>query len=760
MTTATITPTLTCEGLTGKVNIRRDAFGVAHVEAGSSLDAWFGQGFAAASDRLWQMEYDRRRAVGRWSEAAGPSGVAADILARRANLGAAARADLEVMTPDVRAMFEAYAAGVNAFLGSGRELPPEFALTGAVPEPWEPWQSLAVFKIRHILMGTWQWKLAVANVLARAGLDAFRGITILPPTGTSLILPPGETLRTLYDHANAEIAAAAEHLGFLSEVDAGSNSWVAHGSRTNTGMPVLCNDSHRALDVPNAYWQVHISCPDYNVAGATFAGFPGFPHFGFNGSVGWNITHTQADYQDLFIERFEDEGRRYLSASGWQDAEIRHETIQVRGADPVELDCWTTPHGPVIHGDPRSGTALALRYTANIGAKPGFDCLDVMLRATTVGDLFDTQATWVDPVNNMVAADSSGNIGFLLRGELPIRASKVARLVPAAGWTGEHEWIGTVPFSEMPRSINPPEGYFATANQRVIDADEPYIGSYFANPARADRLRELFAASDVHDAATIASWQGDTTSKPARTLSEFLRGFGPFEGDAERARAMLAGWDGNLRGDAAEPLLYAYFRRALMTNLFASAVGEATWKWLLGGANPASVRIVSAMFGDIVAHLGDGAMPPGGRSWAEVLEPSLATGWANAVANAGSDPAAWRWDANHRTASRNPLSSVFPEAPLDPPSAHVGGDGDTLQCAAYGAPDFVISNLSVYRQVVDFANPSAASFIVPGGASGDSASPHFADQLEHWRTHQRIPMNREPAQVAASTIPWVELNPR
>ena len=497
MTTATTISTLTCTGLTGKVTIRRDAYGVAHIEAATSGDTWFGQGFAAASDRLWQMEYDRRRAVGRWAEAAGPSGVGADILARRVDLGSAAKADLEVMAPEVRAMFEAYAAGVNAFLTSGRELPPEFALTGVVPEPWEPWQSLAVFKIRHILMGTWQWKLAVGGLLSRTGVETFRSLSILPATSTSLILPPGESLRTLYDHANAEIEAAAEHLGFLSEVEAGSNSWVAHGSRTNTGKPVLCNDSHRALDVPNAYWQVHVSCPDFNVAGATFAGFPGFPHFGFNGSVGWNITHTQADYQDLFIEQFEGENaERYLTADGWKDAEIRHETIQVRGGDPVELDCWKTAHGPVIHGDPRSGTALALRYTANIGAKPAFDCLDAMLRAETVQALFDTQSTWVDPVNNLLAADSSGNIGFLLRGELPIRASTVARLVPAAGWTGEHEWIGTVPFADMPRSVNPPEGYVATANQRVIDADEPYIGSYFANPARADRLRELFAGSD------------------------------------------------------------------------------------------------------------------------------------------------------------------------------------------------------------------------------------------------------------------------
>ena len=184
---------------------------------------------------------------------------------------------------------------------------------------------------------------------------------------------------------------------------------------------------------------------------------------------------------------------------------------------------------------------------------------------------------------------------------------------------------------------------------------------------------------------------------------------------------MLAAWDGNTRGDAAEPLLYAYFRRALMAGLFASATGVETWEWLTGDSNPALVRIVSAMFGEAVAHLDPGKMPSGGRSWEQVLEPALAKGWADAVAKYGADPAAWRWDTNHRTASRNPLSSVFPGAELDPPSVHVGGDGDTLQCAAYGGSgknDFVITNLSVYRQVVDFSDTAERFLHRPGRGLG------------------------------------------
>ncbi len=743
--------TLRAPGLESPLTIRRDAYGIAHIEAATEHDAWFGQGFASAQDRLWQMEYDRRRAVGRWAEGAGPAGLAADRMAKRLGLEAAAHEDLANMCPEVRAMFEAYAEGVNAFLASGPDLPPEYALTGLRPEPWEPWHSIALFKIRHILMGLWQWKIAAGGLLARVGPETWRTLQFLPPEGTSVVLPPGAKVRDLYDTANDEIAAVAEHLGFLAEVEAGSNSWVVHGSRTSTGRPVICNDSHRALDVPNAYWQVHVSCPAFNVAGATFAGFPGYPHFGFNGAVAWNITHTQGDYQDLYLERFEGAAaERYLTADGWKPAPHETHTIHVRGAASETVESWRTSHGPVVHGDPRSGMAIALRYTALEPGRKPFDGLRATVLAGNVDELFEAQRTWVDPVNNLVAADTAGNIGYLVRGELPVRSSKAARRVPVPGWTGEHEWLGAVPFEHLPRSVNPPEGFVATANQRVIQGDEPYISAYFASPARADRLVELLGNGDTLSPAQIAGFQGDRVSKPGRTWAGFLAACAPLDGEAERARQMLAAWDGDMAPERAEPLLYAYFRRSVMRELFAPVVGAETWAWLTTDANPGMGRIAAGLLADLMARLEDGATPPGGRPWPAVLQPALETAWRSAVALGGDDSAAWRWDTYHRLASRNPLSNVFPEAGLDPPGIGLGGDGDTIRCAGFGISgkrDFVVTSTSVYRQVVDFARTDEASYAIPGGASGDSRSPHFADQLELWADCERIPMARLSEQI-------------
>ena len=346
-------------GRHGEVLLVRDAWGIPHIQAGSATGAWFGMGYACAQDRLFQMEYDRRRAAGRWAEIAGPAAVPGDVLARRMNLTEAARADVAVMSKPVRAMFEAYARGVSTVIASGVR-PPDLA--GDVVEPWQPWHSVAAYKVRHILMGQWQHKLAEATVLARAGADALRRLDTRSPAGSPLSVPPGGRLARVIAEAAGEIERAAPHLGFLAEAEPGSNAWAVSGSRTAHGGAVLCNDSHRALESPNVYWQCHLSCPDFNVIGAAFPGVPGFPHFGHNGRVAWAITHGSADTQDLYLEWF-DPARPgcYRTEAGWEQAARRTETINVHGGEPVVTEVWTTRHGQVVHGDPLAGMALVLR---------------------------------------------------------------------------------------------------------------------------------------------------------------------------------------------------------------------------------------------------------------------------------------------------------------------------------------------------------------------------------------------------------------
>ena len=748
------------EGIERSVTIRRDAYGVPHIRAHTEADAWFGMGFAAAQDRLWQMEYDRLRAAGRLAEAAGAVALPADRLARRLDLVRAARRDLAALSPATRAMFEAYAAGVNAFLERGR-LPLEYALTGIEPEPWEPWHSVAIFKIRHVLMGVWQTKLAQARLLAAIGPEAYARLDGRPPAGSAVIVPPSGVVRALVENGAAEIAAAARLLGFLAEAEAGSNSWAVHGSRTTTGRPVICNDSHRALDVPTVYWQAHVACPAFDVIGATFPGTPGFPHFGHNGRVVWNITHGMADTQDLYIEEFDSEGR-YRVPGGWEEAERRAETIRVRDGAPVPIEVWSTRHGPIVHGDPRAGHAIALRWTG-YELPGGFEPLRAMLRARTVEELFATQAGWVDPVNNLVAADVAGNIGYLLRGALPERASTAGRQFPVPGWTDEHEWRGIVPFERLPRAINPPEGFIATANQQITPDNVPYVAHSFAVPSRAERLREVLSARERLSPEEIAALQADTVSRPARAWGRLLARVGPFSGAAERARAMLAGFDGDLRGERPEALFYGCFRQAIARAIFQPILGEGGWAQLAANDVPTQMRLINGWLARVVWGLDDACRDaaPGGRSWRDLLPEVLERAWMRAVELGGDDPAAWRWDRAHTTAARHPLSLAFPEhaATLDPPRVPLGGDNDTVRCAGYGWENFDVQLLSVYRQVVDLARIEAGSFAVPGGVSGEPGTPHAQDQLDLWARCERIPMHYTEADVAAHAVHTLTLRP-
>ncbi len=752
-------------GLQAPMTIYRDGAGVGHIQATSERDAWFGQGFAAAQDRLWQMEYDRRRAAGRWAEVAGEAALPADTLARRLQLARAAQADIAAMSPETRAMFEAYAAGVNAFLTSGQPLPVEYALSGISPEPWEVWHSVISFKVRHVLMGVWQKKIAQGRLLAMIGPERYGQLDGRSPAGSTVILPPGGAVAALFDQADDEIRAAAQHLGFLAEREAGSNSWAVHGSRTTTGMPVLCNDSHRALDVPSVYWQVHVACPQFDVIGATFPGVPGFPHFGHNGSVAWNITHTGADYQDLYIEQFDGEdSTRYRTPDGWAAAEHTVERITVRGGNPAKVDVWRTRHGPVVHGDPRSGLALALRYTATDGPCRGLEPTRPMLFATTVAELFEAQREWVDPVNNLVAADVHGNIGYLTRGALPVRTSQAHRQFPAPGWTGEHEWTGLVPFEQLPRAVNPPEGFIGTANQRVIAEDEPYIAHDFATPSRAGRIAELLSGDGPRTPEQIAAMQGDRLSHPARELVAVLARFGPFTGEAERARALLAGWDGDLLPESPQALLYAHVRRTLARVLFAPVTGADAWRWLTGGEPAALGTIIGRWLASVMWRDGGRDRLWDDRPWSEVLSVALADGWRATAALAGEDPAQWRYADHHGTNAKHTLAAAHPghAAALNPPRAMVGGDADTLQCAGYAwreSAPFDITNLSVYRQVVNLADIAHGSFVIPGGVSGLPGTPHYADQLELWRNHQRVPMHYRADEVREAAVSMLDLRP-
>ena len=528
------------------------------------------------------MDLDRHKAHGRSAELLGPAALDADVLVRRLGLAESAQADYASVSSGAKAMLDAYAAGVNAFLATTRSLPIEYRLLDLSPEPWLPWHCLSVFKIRHVFMGTFEAKLWRARVLAKAGPEVTALLFPSSKPGGLVIIPPGaefegedediDALRTSANAAGRQVGADS------GESEGGSNSWALAGSRTASGKPLLAGDPHRAPDTPNVYYQNHISCPEFDVIGLSFAGLPGFHHFGHNRSVAWCVTHTAADYQDLYVERFaersDDSPLRYEFRGEWLDATTSRETVRVRGARDVDIDVVSTRHGPIVAGDPDAGEAIALRYTATEAGRPWANAILDMMLASDADQFEEAMRPWVDPANNMLCADVHGNISYQMRGMLPIR-TRGNGWVPVPGWTGEHEWRGFVPFEEAPRTRNPERGFIVTANNRVIGSSYPhYISMDFAPDYRARRIAGQLDGLSGATVEAMATLHADTTSILAQRLVPLLAGAGVSDSAAAGLVERLRGWDCRMDRDGVEPTIYAAVLSALERRVTLALLGD------------------------------------------------------------------------------------------------------------------------------------------------------------------------------------------
>jgi len=701
-------------GLDGPVEVLRDRSGVPHCWALSEHDAFFAQGFVHAADRLWQMDYDRRRGLGRAAEVVGPAGLTGDTLSRRMDLAGGVQRDLARLSVAARDMLSAYTAGVNALMGQRRGQPPaEYALAGlasaaAAPEPWEPWHCLLVYRIRHLTMGSAAAKLWRAVVAQTLGPAAARAMASGRAGWQLACVPPGERCE----------GAVPAWAGLDSS---GSNNWALAGSRTASGLPLLAGDPHRALEMPNVYVQGHIAGPTFDVLGIAIPGVPGFPHFGHNDRVAWCITHAMADDQDL-----------YHFPAGAPDGPARAELIGVRGADPVSVEVRPTERGPLVAED------LALAWAAATEPNTGFDSLPAMLRARSVAGLFDTMQAWVDPANNLLAADVDGSIGYLTRGRIPVRARPEAAWLPVPAVDGSYGWRGYVAFGDLPQAHDPAGGFLFSANNRILAADSgPYLGLDVAPPWRASRIVERISAMSGATVADMAALHRDVVSLPARRIARLLGDWAP-----------LAGWDGTMAADSAAAAAYSVLRQELALLVLKrsglAGVTDHRWNRLLPG-----IRAESRIWWVAGDHLESGNESLlGGWSWRQALTEAI----SRAERNWHGEP----WGELHATGQRHPLG----QAALDPPPVPYGGDMDTVQASSYLPLESLrTATGSVARYAFDLADWDRSAWVVPLGAAGEPGVRHAVDQREAWRTGRLLPAPYSRRAVRAEASDQVMLVP-
>ena len=762
-----LSTTMRLPELGAAVDVYRDRWGIPHISAENEADLFFAQGFATAQDRLWHMDFDRHQALGRWSEYAGAGGVERDRLLRAAGMGRTAKLDYQLASSAAKSMVDAYTAGVNAFLDTTRTLPIEYRLLDARPERWENWHCLAVYKMRNTLLGTFEPKLFMTRLAIAIGGERAARLIKGYPAGHLVTVPPG----AVYDgpplDGLEELTEAAEEVNWLNESEFGSNAWSISGELTASGLPLVAGDSHRALDTPSVYYQIHLSCPEFSVIGHSVPGMPGALHFCHNERVAWGMTYGSADTQDLFIEQFREgaDGREYLFKGEWREAEVLNETIEVRGGDSVEHQVTVTHHGPVIAGDPAAGVGVAISDPGLINGSRWVDAaLDVM-KSRSVAELHEAFRDWTDRVNNYAVADVDGNFGYIHAGKIPIRGEANGwRAVP--GWTGEYEWDGYIPHDELPKAINPEAGYAVTCNQRVAGHDYPYyVGLCFTPEYRARRVGAGILGLEAGSAAVsdMARIHADRISLPAKVFTQALIRVEPLEAESEAALALMREWDYSMDRDSAQPLIYAKAKAQFIRRIVGRLLGDFASEVLSEAAGSGTVlrQIVEQM--TLGLERSDASMLPLEAEWDMLLAVSLCHAVGELKELLGEDMSEWRWGRLHRTAPRHPLSEVFPEAAehLDPPSVETHGDGDTPLAGGYRLQqEFVPTGISVNRYIHDPSDWTKSRWIVPLGASGHPGSPHYADQAEAWANVKYIPQLWDWEQIRREAESHQRLEPR
>ena len=512
--------TIELDGLEGPVRVRRDRWGVPHVEAESRSDLWFAQGFCHGQDRLWQMDFYRRVVSGRLSEMAGEEGLPVDRLMRTLGMRRVAEREAAALDPALAAVLERFCEGVNAAAASAKALPFEMQLLRLGFEPWRPGrhpQPRQAARLRPLdQLGA---RAACAPTWRGRSVPSWRPSSTpatRPPTRSS----PRNRGRVTGSALAEQIDAVRRSIGLAPEAS-GSNNWAVSGALSATGAPLIAADPHLPPSMPGIWYQISLQVGERFIRGSSLPGLPGH-YMGQNNDVCWTFTNVMADVQDLFIERIE--GERYLFEGEWRALQIVREEIAVKGrAAPEVLAVRITHHGPIVNEALGADDAepLALRWIALDAptAFPGIYRLDEITSGT---DLVRELEGHTSPASNLVWADRHGSIGYKLIGRLPRRRGGCPD-VPKPGWSGEFEWEGTIPYEELPELVNPESGFLITANNRIVGDSYPHhITSDWLDGFRAARIEQLLRASEKHDLDGFAAMQSDVLSIPGLEVARRL----------------------------------------------------------------------------------------------------------------------------------------------------------------------------------------------------------------------------------------------
>jgi penicillin G amidase len=759
-------------GLTASAEIVVDRWGVPHIFAADTDDLFRTQGWNAARDRLWQLDFWRRRGLGRLAEVFGADYVEHDRAARLFLFRGDVQADWAAYGPGTERAATAFVAGINVFVQQTRDdptlLPVEFRELGYEPDRWAP---ADVARIRsHGLFYNLRQEVERALTL-RDHPAAVEELRRRREPHRPLVVPDGLDLDVIPDDvlADYDLARTPPTFGGGGAAEApeeGSNNWVLAGHRTATGRPMLANDPHRATSgLPGLRYLAHLSAPGFDVIGAGEPALPGIS-IGHNGHVAFGLTIFPIDQEDLYVYvTHPDDPLRYRYRDGWERMRVERETIAVRDAAPVEVQLRFTRHGPVLATAPDRQAAFAMRAAwLEPGMAPYLGSL-AYLGARDTAEFRTAMRGWGAPPENQVYADTGGSIGWLAAGRTPVRPNWDGTL-PVPG-DGRYEWAGFARADELPGVVDPPSGLLVTANEMNLPAGFPadrHLTYDWYAPHRRQRIDEVLVGTPAPALADLVALQNDVVSLPARRIITRIAAL-PLELGVDGLELLL-GWDAQLGADSAPAALFeVWYRRHLRPALLQRALevgvgpdGVAAAATRIGGAEQAGDVRVDL---DLLETPGDRLGPEPDRVLADIVATTLPEAVAEVEELLGPDRGRWSWGALHVGRMTHPLAALLSGVPREQVVAGPvprGGSADTVCAARYG-PDFAQDNGATFRIAIDVGNWDATLAMNAPGQSGRLGDPHATDLVELWADGAAFPLVYTRERVESEAEHVITLDP-
>ena len=783
------TEALDTAGLIAPVEIVTDRWGISHIYAENEHDLFFAQGYAAARDRLFQFEIWRRRATGTVAEILGPRELERDTGARLFRFRGDLTTEMRHYHDRGDTIIPAFVDGINAYIArTEREpdlLPLEFELLGITPGYWTP--EVVVSRHQGLVSNVTQ-ELDNARAVAALGADAVSelnyyigdpDLTLDPAIDASLLddrildlyrahrraltfEPEDVTLAHRGDRETFEQLAAA----MPSEIDLerndydaiGSNNWVVHGTRTLSGYPIMANDPHRAQSAPSLRYWVHLVAPGWNVIGGGEPVLPGVS-IGHNEHGAWGLTVFGQDNEDLYVyETNPANPNQYRHLGRWEEMTVLSETVPVKGQADAAVELKYTRHGPVVFQDPANNVAYAVAAAwLDYGSAPYLASLR-MDQATTWEEFVEACNYSRIPSENMVWADRAGNIGYQAVGVSPIRPNH-SGLVPVPG-DGRYEWDGFLPIKALPSVVNPPKGYFGTANNYTlldVPGRYPYweaLHYTWGDQMRAARVEEVLANARHMTVVDNMQLMMDELSVAARNLVKLLRDLPGLQGRADHARRMLLDWDAVLDKDSVEAAIYVSWERELRAAVHRTVVPDAARDYIRAVNTKRLIDWLTAPDGRF------GADPLAGRDalLRETLEAAL-DGLRERFDT--SDMTTWKYGGERfkHALIRHPMSAAVNadlRRRLDVGPFPRGGYGGTVHNT--GGGDNQTSGAS-FMIIADTANWDNSVGLNTPGQNGNPDNPHYRDLFEVWARDRYFPIFFSRSKIDSVTESTTVLRP-